>query len=141
MSRNCNSKTTGAGAAYGKSWRKTLLHWPGRCEHGKSCRGHRHDVHACGASATCSTSNAGTANNTCPHVYLAPLLTDECRSTVGPQGWEPQNCVFTCVSWQEREAQVCLQELQHVLPGEWSSSDGRLRRQLEDKLGVHEKGN
>ena len=22
----------------------------------------------------------------CPHAYLAPLLTDECRSTVGPQG-------------------------------------------------------
>ena len=25
----------------------------------------------------------------------------------------------------------------YVLPGEWSSSDGRLRRQLEDKIGVH----
>ena len=29
-----------------------------------------------------------------PHAYLAPLLTDECRSTVGPQGWEPQHCVL-----------------------------------------------
>ena len=34
----------------------------------------------------------------CPHAYLAPLLTDECRSTVGPRGEEPQNCVFTTVS-------------------------------------------
>ena len=33
-----------------------------------------------------------------PHAYLAPLLTDECRSTVGPKGWEPQQCVLTCVS-------------------------------------------
>ena len=33
-----------------------------------------------------------------PHAYLAPLLTDECRSTVGPKEWEPQQCVLTCVS-------------------------------------------
>ena len=33
-----------------------------------------------------------------PQAYLAPLLTDECRSTVGPQGREPQHYVLTCVS-------------------------------------------
>ena len=35
-----------------------------------------------------------------PHTYLTPLLTDECRSTVGPQGWVPQHCVLTSVSRQ-----------------------------------------
>ena len=33
-----------------------------------------------------------------PHAYLAPQLTDKCRSTVGPKGWEPQNRVLTSVS-------------------------------------------
>ena len=62
--------------------------------HGKR----RHDVLACRARATYSTNNASSAISECPHEYLAPLSTDECRSTVGPQGWEPQHCVFTCVS-------------------------------------------
>ena len=33
-----------------------------------------------------------------PHEYLTPLLTNECRSTVGPQGREPQHYVLTSVS-------------------------------------------
>ena len=37
-------------------------------------------------------------NNRCPHAYLTPLLADSCRSTVGPQGWEPQQRVLTSVS-------------------------------------------
>ena len=37
-----------------------------------------------------------------PHAYLAPLLTDKGRSTVGPQGWEPQQRVLMSVSGTEQ---------------------------------------
>ena len=37
-----------------------------------------------------------------PHAYLAPLLTDKGRSTMGPQGWEPQQRELMSVSGTEQ---------------------------------------
>ena len=59
----------------------------------------------------------------CPHAYLTQLLSDECQSTVGPQGWVPQHSVLTSGTDRERGERVlatCLALATYK--GEWSSN-------------------
>ena len=61
----------------------------------------------------------------CPHVYLTPLLTDECRSTVRPQGRVPQHCALIGTSRQMTRRTDVSRCLQHACLCEGSSSVAR----------------
>ena len=83
---------------------------------GARCTGPRANPHAYKTSSRRALSQ-------CPHAYLTPLLTDECQSTVGPQGWVPQHCVLTSGTDRERGERVlatCLALATYK--GEWSSN-------------------
>ena len=57
-------------------------------------------VHVGPLNITSTNCVFSSGNVRSPHEYLTPLLTDTCRSTVGPRGWEPQQCVLPCVPRQ-----------------------------------------
>ena len=57
----------------------------------------------------------------CPHAYLAPLLTDEGQSTVGPKDGSHKTCLDERVLTEMKRPCV----LQHACLGEWSSSARR----------------